>query len=573
MLLTKSKSNKLVLQQAAYASKDLIKAIGSYKWNKVFGVWEFPLSKVTTIVDNLNVQTTPEVQELYKEYKLIEDKRKEKIEYINNLSTQNLDNKYPGLWRHQKITLEAAKQFDSYALFLDPGLGKTLIIQELFFIKRATRALVICPLNTINNVWKKEIQKWHPELRFCNLWDDIDQLEKEDADIYLINYEQFKKFYDVEPDVIQKKILHLKSLQRKMTKYNHKYMEFNRKIEILKQIKTKELKDKIDFLVIDESSKLKNNNSQITEAVIFYKDKIPYRFIMSGTPAPNTTLEFWGQMYFINSDLLGDNFYRFRNKYFTSYGYGGHQYSISNENRDKIMQKIKEQAIFFSKDDELDLPEQIFEKRYIEMDVEQTRIYNQMLTENIAYFKDKVVISSVELTKVMKLREITSGFFFDDEGKEITVSERKIDILMEILEEIGNHQVTIFCNFDWEINTLKNRLGEKAVILSGKVKQKEKDKNVEMFMDDVIQYLIANIKSSAHGQNFQNCHYAIYFSLSYSHEDHKQSKDRFHRGGQKNKVTYFYLLAKITKSIDEVLYKVLVKKASILDACMEMLKR
>ena len=569
MLLTKSKS-KLILQ-ASYESKDLIKAIGSYKWNKMFQVWEFPLNKVTAIMDKLNVQITPEIEELYKEYKEIENKRQKKINYINNLSTQNLDNKYPGLWRHQKITLEAATQFDSYALFLDPGLGKTLIIQELFFIKKATRALVICPLNTINNVWKKEIKKWHPELKFCNLWEDIDALENEDADIYGINYEQFKKFYDIEPDIIQGKIASLKTQQRKTLNDSDKFMEFDKKIEALKQVKTKELKDKIDFLVIDESSKLKDSQSQITEAAVFYKDRILYRFIMSGTPAPNSALEFWGQMAFINSDLLGDNFYRFRNTYFSSYGYGGHKYSISNKNRESIMQKIKEQAIFFSKDDELDLPEQIFEERYIEMDTEQAKVYNQMLTENIAYFEDKVVISSVELAKIMKLREITSGFFFDDQGKAIAISESKIDILMEILEEIGNHQVAIFCNFDWEIATLKDKLRDKAVVLHGKMKQKDKDKNIEMFTDNVIQYFIANVKSTAHGQNFQNCHYAIYFSLSYSHEDHKQSQDRFHRGGQKNKVTYFYPMAK--KTIDEILYKVLTKKADILEACMKMLKR
>ncbi len=567
MFLAKSK-DKLILQ-APVDSKEMIKAIGSYKWNKMFQLWEFPLKKVTAIMDNLKVEITPEVEELYKVYKGIENERKRKIDYVNSLSTQNWDNRYPGLWRHQKITLEAARQFDSYALFLEPGLGKTLVVQELFLIKKASRALVICPLNTINNVWKKEVKKWHPELKFCNLWEDVDLLESENADIYAINYEQFKKFYDREPDTIREKIASLKTLQRKTP---GKFMDFERKIESLKRVKPKELKDKIDFLVIDESSKLKDNQSQITEAAIFYKDRIPYRFVMSGTPAPNSTLEFWGQMCFINSDLLGDNFYRFRNKYFASHGYGGHQYSISIANRESIMQKIKEQAIFFAKKDELDLPEQIFEERYIEMDEEQTKVYKQMLTENIAYFKDKVVISPVELVKIMKLREITSGFFFDDQGAAITVSERKIDFLMEILEEIGNHQVAIFCNFDWEIDTIKDRLKEKAVVLRGKMKQKDKDNNIEMFMDDVIQYFIANVKSSAHGQNFQNCHYAIYFSLSYSHEDHRQSQDRFHRGGQKNKVTYFYTMAKDTID-DGVLYKVLTQKADILDACMEMLKR
>ena len=523
MFLGRSES-KLMLQ-ASFGSKELIKAIGSYKWNKMFQLWEFPLNKVTAIMDNLKVETTPEVQELYKEYKEIEQERQRKIDYINNLP--NLDSKYPGFFKHQKSMLEAAKQFDSYCLFAEPGTGKTKVFIELFLIKKPNRALIICPLNIITAVWEEEIQKWHPELKFCNLWKQ--KILKEEYNIYLINFEQFRNRVD-------------------------ELIEFG-----------------FPMVMIDESSKLKDSKSLITKAALKIAEAAIYRYIGSGTPAPNSILEFWGQLAFVNKDLLSDNFYRFRATYFTSFGYGGHQYGISNENREKIMQKIKEQAIFFAKKDALDLPEQIFEKRYMEMDKEQTKVYKQMLTENIAYFKEKAIIGQTELTKILKLREVTSGFAFDDQGIPLNISNSKLDTLFELLEEIGDHQVCIFINFRWEEKMIKERLGDKAVVLSGSIPQKEKDKNIEMFKDDVTQYLIANMASASHGLNLQNCHYAIYFSLSYSHELHRQSQDRFHRGGQKNKVTYFYILAK--KTIDEVLYKVLIKKADILEACMEMLKR
>ena len=204
------------------------------------------------------------------------------------------------------------------------------------------------------------------------------------------------------------------------------------------------------------------------------------------------------------------------------------------------------------------------------MDKAQKKVYEDMFSENIAYFKDKVSISPTELAKLMKLREITSGFMFDDKKDMVDISAKKLDILTEVLEEIGDHQVTIFCNFKWEIRKIKERLGDKAVTLSGDVPQRKKDKNIQMFKDDVAQYLVANVASAGHGLNLQNCNYVVYFSLSYSNEQHKQSQDRFHRQGQKNKVTYFYLLMKET--IDEILYKVLVKKTNLLDECMRMLK-
>lgn len=522
MILIKEKDKLLLF--APYEKRELIKTIGSYRWNKHRKAWEFPIRSISAIVENLNIVLSPEIKRLYHQYKAKEEDRKKKIEYIQSLYTKDWSKEYPRLFRHQKIALEAAKQFDGYCLFLETGCGKTLVAIELIKYRRVP-TLVVAPLSILEAVWVEEIEKFAPELKVINLWNHPGDLKKK-ADVYVVNYEQFKKLPDVE-----------------------KY---------------------IKFLIVDESSKLKDPTTQISKAVLAYKDKIPYRLVMSGTPAPNSTLEFWTQVTFINPQLLGDNFYRFRNTYFYSYGFGNYQWAISRENREKIMSKIKEQTIFFSKTDALDLPEQIFEKRYIEMDKTQKKVYEDMFNENIAYFKDKVSISPTELAKLMKLREITSGFMFDDKKDMVDISAKKLDILMEVLEEIGDRQATIFCNFKWEIKKLKERLGDKAVTLSGDVPQRKKDKNIQMFKDNIVQYLIANIASAGHGLNLQNCNYVIYFSLSYSNEQHKQSQDRFHRHGQRNNVTYFYLLMKET--IDEILYKVLVKKTNLLDECMRILK-
>lgn len=525
MHITRRK-DKLIIPASfeTYQAKDFLKAIGGYRYNRLRKEWEFPLSKVTNLLDLLNLKTTPEVRQLYKEFKDKQEERKKRIEYVKSLYSQNWADKYPGLFRHQKIALEAAKQFDSYCLFFETGCGKTLAAIELIKYRNVP-ALVVAPLSILEAVWVEEVKKFAPQLKVINLWNRLKHLDQQ-ADVYLVNYEQFKKLKNIE--------------------------------------------QKIKFLIIDESSKLKDPVTQITKAVISYRDKIPYRVVMSGTPAPNSTLEFWGQLCFINSELLGDNFYRFRSTYFYSYGYGNYQWDISKDNKEKIMSRIKEQAIFFSKADALDLPEQIFEKRYVEMSDAQKEVYQTMLHENIAYFKDKVSISSTELVKLMKLREITSGFMFDDKGDAVSVSEQKIDVLLEVLEEIGNHQVTIFCNFKWEVERIKERLRGKAVVLSGEVSQRNKESNINVFKMGLAQYLIANVASASHGLNLQNCHYAVYFSLSYSNEQHKQSQDRFHRSGQKNKVTYFYLITK--ESIDELLYKVLIAKANLLEGCMEMLK-
>ena len=62
---------------------------------------------------------------------------------------------------------------------------------------------------------------------------------------------------------------------------------------------------------------------------------------------------------------------------------------------------------------------------------------------------------------------------------------------------------------------------------------------------------------------FVNCTYNIYYSLSFSYEEFKQSKDRIHRIGQTNKCTYIILQAKNT--IDKKIYNCLQRKKSAVD--------
>ena len=265
------------------------------------------------------------------------------------------------------------------------------------------------------------------------------------------------------------------------------------------------------------------------------------------------------------------NFFRFRNTYFYSCGYGGYLYKCNEENQKKIMSKISEQAFFLKKEDVLDLPDKLYEFRTFQMEDKQLKAYKDMKKENILEFKSKIILAANELSKILKLREVTGGFIISNEGMPVKISNGKLDLLKEVLEEIPEEkQVIIFIQFHWEVNEIKNILGDSATTLYGKMKQREKDESIEGFKANKFKYLIAHPKSSAHGLNLQCCNYVLWYSLSYSLEEHAQSNDRIHRKGQKNKCTYIYLLAE--KSIDEVIFHALKRKEIVANACLEMLR-
>ncbi len=337
-----------------------------------------------------------------------------------------------------------------------------------------------------------------------------------------------------------------------------------------------EIKDNHNYIlpggfIVSNSSKLKNPKSGITKEVLKYKNIIKHRLCLTGTPIPNSLLEYFGQMCFINSTLLGENYYRYRNTFFFSAGYGGYIYKPMQGAKEAIIERVSRQAFSIRKEDCLDLPDRVYETRYVYMDEIQGKAYEMMKKENILEFKDSITLAANELAKIMKLRQVTSGFTINTKGIPVLISDTKIKALKDLLEEIPeDKQVIIWLNFHFEIERLKDEFKDSACTLYGEMPQKAKQQSIEDFQNGKYRLLLAHPLSGGLGLTFVNCSYVIWYSLNYSQEQYSQANDRVYRIGQKNKVTYFLLMAKDT--IDEIIYKALNKKANLMGSCLEMLK-
>lgn len=530
----------LAICKCRYEEKELIKAIGDFKFDRTTSTWVFPLRKLVDIIDNLNISYSPETKIVYDSLRTERQKYHEKVNLANEIKKNGIYISEPQqqiqfisgvdisrCYDHQKKAIFLASLFDSYALFMETGTGKSLVAIKMIEYWKVP-AMIVGPLTTLESVWVKEIEKWS-NLTYTILWQKLKEFNN-NYDIYLINYEQFKKLS-----------------------------------------KTADISKKIKALVIDESSKMKNPTSQITKSILSFKDLVPHRLCLTGTPAPNNLLEYWGQMAFINSTLLGDNYYRYRNTFFYSCGYGGYMYKPMKTAKEAIIDKVSQQAFSIRKEDCLDLPDRVYETRFVYMDEVQKIAYETMKKESILEFKGNVTLAANELAKLMKLRQVTSGWSITTEGIPIFISDTKVIALKELLEEIPeDKQVIIWVNFHFEVLHLKEAFKDICCVLYGDMPQKEKLRSIEDFQNNKYRLLIAHPLSGGLGINFQQCSYVIWYSLNYSQEQYSQANDRVYRIGQKNKVTYFLLLAK--DSIDEIIYKVLDKKADLMNECLNMLK-
>lgn len=463
------------------------------------------------------------------------------------------------LFKHQQAAFERAKT-GNLALFHECGTGKTLTALTIIrywksrFEKglengRWNGALVVCPLSIIEPAWMDDCRRFAPDLRIVSLWSKDGRHRQSGlgcgADVCAVNFETFRNMFE----------------------------------EISK--------NEFSVIVVDESSRMKSPDSQTTGALLalaglrwrrkgkkFAAAKpVPHRYILSGTPAPNDRSEYWAQINFIAPNAaFADNFYAFRSRYFTAKPLGRTGINIWTFTKDPVLsaefaERMSPHCDVVHKADAVDLPEQIHAVRKVELSKPERSAYETFRKELVLRFAREDVLAASALTEVMKARQLTSGFCYGSTGAHV-IGRSKMNELLELRQEIGSQPIIVWCSFRQEIEELLGAV-PKAAVLWGQTKDRREV--IEGFKSGRYTTLIANPQSAGHGLTFAHCSYAVYYSLSWSYELMRQSQDRIHRIGQKNKCTYIYLLAKDT--IDEVIYEALQKKKDLSDAVLRYLKQ
>ncbi|HCD72893.1 MAG TPA: hypothetical protein DEQ48_01510, partial [Helicobacter sp.] len=190
-----------------------------------------------------------------------------------------------------------------------------------------------------------------------------------------------------------------------------------------KILKNDILKMNFDCMIIDESQVMKNMTSQITNELLQMIDIIPHRFALSGTPTPNHNSEIFPQMKFVDPEVFGNNFYGFQARYFHQDMANPHRWYQTEEDKEAYFNRLREKSVFLKKEDCVDLPPKVFEVKRFELGKEQKKYYDDMIRD----IQDNInEWSKFEFTaKLMKLREIVSGFVINKDGSIIDFDTNK----------------------------------------------------------------------------------------------------------------------------------------------------
>lgn len=326
---------------------------------------------------------------------------------------------------------------------------------------------------------------------------------------------------------------------------------------------------KPDLIIADESQRIKSHDAQQSKAMHRLGDIAKYKLILSGTPVQNNAIDIWSQYRFLDSTVFGQQFFAFRARYAIMGGFNNRQI-IGYKDLDQLIAKQCSISYRVTKEEALDLPEQTFLTRYIQLDSKEKQLYDRIKKDSFAELESGGQITApTVLTKMLRLQQFTGGFVQIDGGdKPELVFNGKLNALEDILDDYvidAGKKLVIFCRFRAEIDLIQKLLEKKKIqykSIYGDIKIDDRGDIVKDFQTNPKTLVfLAQIDTAGLGITLTAADTCAYYSVNFNYAAYSQSLARIHRIGQRNTCTYIHLV--VEKTIDETVLKALAKKEDL----------
>lgn len=335
-----------------------------------------------------------------------------------------------------------------------------------------------------------------------------------------------------------------------------------------------------DLIIADESQRIKNHLAIQSKALHRLGAKATYRLILSGTPIQNHVIDIFSQFKFLDPSTFGSNFYAFRNQYAVMGGFNGHQI-IGYKNLSTLRNRAQYVSYRVTKAEALDLPEQVFENRYVQLAPKDRSLYNRLIRESFAELDSGGEVSApTVLTKLLRLQQLTGGFLkADDKERPERVHTAKLEALMEMVKDLmdSGQKVVVFARFTAELDLISKTLEELGIYygrIDGQTPMQPKrcqktgeriHSRAEVVEDfqtfDGPMVFLAQIQTAGLGITLHAASTAIFYSLDFNFANYSQALARIHRIGQHHPCTYIHIVAENT--VDEKVLKALAAKEDL----------
>lgn len=435
----------------------------------------------------------------------------------------NLMAKYDA-FPYQKAAVDEIKDLDYAAIFHEQGLGKTKIAIDLmlYWLKNTDIdvVLIVTKKQLVAN-WVREFGD-HTRIRPAVL--DTNKNN---------NYNVFCGPYRVV-------ITNFETLSTEKERF-HLYLN-TRNVAV----------------IIDESAKLKNPKSKLTQDYFELSPLFKKKVIMTGTPVANRPYDIWAQIYFLdNGKSLGDDFeeFKYRTDLSNKLAHDEKMQEDFEESVADIFNTIKNFSVRETKKRGIiELPDKKYITELAEFTTEQEEFYNQICEElRVEVIKNGEEVeddSSAVVKRLLRLVQVTSNPRLVDESYIGESAKEKIldNLIAEILA--AGEKCIVWSNFIDNIDYFYNKYANYGTAkVHGKMSIQDRNRSVDYFRTDDCKILFATPASAKEGLTLTMANHVIFYDRGFSLDDYLQSQDRIHRISQ-TKTCYIHNII-VSGSIDE----------------------
>ena len=399
---------------------------------------------------------------------------------------------------YQKYAIEYIESHPISAVFLDMGLGKTVItltaIANLMFDSfEIHRILIIGPLRVARDTWTTEADKWdHLQNLICSVAVGAEAERKaalmRKADIYIINRENVQWL-----------------------------------------IEDSGVPFDYDMVVIDELSSFKNHNTRRFRSLLKVRPKVKRIVGLTGTPASNGLMDLWAEFRILDMGRrLGRFITRYRADYFQPDRRSGqvvYSYKPLPHAEEAIYRQISDVAISMKAVDHLKMPELVSSEYPVRLSEEEKRKYSELKRELTLSLGDAEITAANAASLSGKLSQMANGAIYDDGGGIVQIHDRKLDALEDLIEAANGRPVLVAYWFKHDLARIQKRFLESRVI--------DTSRDISDWNVGCISMGLLHPASGGHGLNLQEGGSTmIWYGLTWSLELYQQLNARLWRQGQ-----------------------------------------
>ena len=211
------------------------------------------------------------------------------------------------------------------------------------------------------------------------------------------------------------------------------------------------------------------------------------------------------------------------------------------KNMEELWNRIGDTCTKVDRKTSTDLPPKVYKTYDIQLNKEQMKLYLQLQNQHCT---DKVTVDN-GLKLYLRFQDVCNGYEpieteeVNENGQHKVILQPlaenpKLDMLEEVIDDIGDKQVVIWCSRSrllYDAEARMREAGYTTAIYDGKIKKDLREEGYKSFSEGKTQLIFVNQASGAYGlDGLKEADYAVYLCNSYSVEQRAQSENRIYRG-------------------------------------------